>query len=346
MNGLRPHRLAVPPLQAGRSLIELLVAMVIGFIILGSVMLTSLGGNLSSTRQNAQSRLNDEASIISNVLNWHLRVAGYSTIRTYLTPSGNEIRSANRNYMGPAVLGCENGIANLGAADFTQINCAGGGAGATPDAFAVMYEADNDNTIPTGTGIPSDCVGQGVPDTTPSDINDGSTYRLAENRFYLQVNAQTGQRALYCAGSGNVGVGVPLVDNVLDMQITYGVADVPSAAQTELLQIPFFEPVMYLRADQVLALPLSPPTTEEAIHNWRRVVSMRICLLLASEPNAMDQATPYTDCNGNVVMPAANDLRYFRTVTINTGFKNRTPACSDANAAPAGTRPNPSRCAF
>lgn len=347
MSGLHiPHRTTAAADQAGRSMIEVLVAMVIGFIILGSVMLTSLGGNLSGTRQNAQARLNDEAGIVSNVLNWHLRVAGYSAVRTYLQPTSNLVDTANTHYFGPAVRGCENGIANLGAANYTAINCAGGGAGTAPDAFAIMYEADEGTTVPTGAGIPTDCLGQGIPATTPSDMRNGVNYRLAENRFYLAVNPQTGNRALYCAGSGNVGAGQPLVDNVLDMQVTYGVAGVPTAAQADLLQVPFFEPVMYLRADQIDPLPAF--TTADAylppVGNWKRVVSINICLLLASEANALDQPTAYTDCNGARVMP--NDLRYYRTVTINTGFKNRTSPCADANAAPLGIKPNPSRCAF
>lgn len=344
MNGTPTLSRRMAPSQAGRTLIELMVALVIGFVILGAVMLSSVGGNQSGARQSAQARLDDEAAIIANVLNWHLRVAGYSTMRTYMSPAGNLAGTPNTHFAGPSVLGCENGIANLNAPNYTAINCNGGAPGAAPDAVAVMYEADNFNTIPTGAGLPTDCLGQAVPATTPSDMGTGVNYRLAENRFYIARNAQTGMNALYCAGSGNVGVGAPLIDNVLDMQITYGVADVPTAAQADLLQVPFFEPVMYLTAAQVLALPASPPTTNLPIDNWRRVVSINICLLMASEPNAVDQPTPYVDCNGVRVVP--NDLRFYRTVSINTGFKNRTPACADATAAPGAARPNPSRCAF
>ena len=60
----------------GRSLLELMVALIIGMIILGAVLLTSISGNSSGRRQDGIAVLNEDAQIAANLMGGHLRVAG------------------------------------------------------------------------------------------------------------------------------------------------------------------------------------------------------------------------------------------------------------------------------
>lgn len=328
--------------QAGRSLIELMVALAIGLVIMGSVLLISVSSVGTGDKQNAVARLNEDAAIIGNILNAHLRVAGYSAIRSPIQPAINSAPPPSSNYVGPPVRGCENGINNPTEDDWNLVTCRAG-VNTLPDGFAVMYEATPDNTMPTAGNTPTDCLGNALPLVASARVGEPQ-YTLAVNRFYVDDNVQTGNRALYCDGNGGAGLPQPLVDNVEDMQITYGVAAVPTAADVNVPQTPFFEPVQFLRADQVDALPPFPAGAPP-IDNWQRVVSMRICLLMRSDDNALDvRNTPYFDCQG--VQRTQNDRRLYRTVNITSAFKNRVPPCSDAIAAPTGARANPSRCYY
>lgn len=332
--------------QHGRGLIELLVSIAIGLVIMGSVLLISVSSVGTGDKQTAIARLNEDAAIASNILNAHLRVAGFSQTLAYIVPPvGSSGILPTRNYIGPPVRGCENGIGNLAALNYTQIAC-NGAPGA--DAFAVMYEATADNTLPSAAGLPTDCLGQGINAIEPSAIVGRPAYALAENRFYIDNDATTGNPTLYCRGNGgltaastSLGGAQPLIDNVVDMQVTYGVAGVPAPGANVPPQ-PFFEPVQYLDANQIAALPTFPVAGGNPLTNWERVVSMRICLLMRSDDNALDSVTPYFDCAGTQITPT--DRRLYRTVNITAALKNRVPPCSDAVALPGSVRADPSRC--
>jgi type IV pilus assembly protein PilW len=332
----------------GRTLIELLVAMVIGFVILGAVMLTSVGTKRTSSVNQQMARLQEDAAIAGNLLTMQLRLAGYSAVRVQptLTPpapiEGPVV--TNRRYGGPPVVGCENGFNNNAVANFGLLTCAGGAANTAPDALSIIYEGDDSNTMPTaGAAATSgtDCLGAEVTNTTPVDYvgSEGAeTYARVENRYFIATDPNTNNPALYCAGVGSnafANNAQPLIDNVIDMQITYGVSDVPSGAAREAPTEPYFDTVRYMRADQVTALPRFPELTTPAPDAfWRRVNSATVCVLLRSEPGALDRATQYLDCQGNVITPAVTDLRAYRAVRVQVAFKNRTAPCPDVTAVP------------
>jgi type IV pilus assembly protein PilW len=339
------------PVVRGRTLIELLVALVIGFVILGAVMLTSVGTKRTSSVNQQMARLQEDAAIAANLLTTQLRLAGYSAVRVQpaVTPpapiSGPVI--TNRRYGGPPVVGCENGFNNNTVANYGLLTCAAGAANSAPDALSIIYEGDASNTVPTAGAAAlsgTDCLGAEVTATTPVDFvgSDGAeTYARVENRFYIAPDPNTGNPALYCAGVGSNGFAnnpQPLIDNVIDMQITYGVSNIPSGAAREASTEPYFDTVRYMRADQVTALPKFPDNnTPPPDAFWRRVNGATVCLLLRSEPGALDkstQATQYLNCQGTVVTPPANDLRAYRAVRIQVAFKNRTAPCPDNTTVP------------
>jgi len=322
----------------GRSLLELMVALVIGMIILGAVLLTSISGNSSGRRQDGVATLNEDAQIAANLLGGHLRIAGYSRVITAPSPT-----IEFRNYSGPGVRGCDGGVADDGAT-MNNLACSGGNG---PDALMVAYEGDTFNTFPTATapGTPTDCLGQALSavDSLIASDSPGATdpYWLVENIFYVNGNE------LVCSGNGSRGQPQPLIGNVVDMQVTYGVADVPTlvAISEGMPETPFFEASRYLTASQVDALPPFPATAAPAFRGrWNRVVSVRVCLVLRSAEELYDQITPYPGCDGVNINPP--DRRAYRAVTITRAIKNKTAPCADAAAAPGAAAPAPDRCAF
>lgn len=325
----------------GRSLLELMVALIIGMIILGAVLLTSISGNSSGRRQDGVAVLNEDAQIAANLLGGHLKIAGYSRVVASPAPPAEF-----RNYAGPGVRGCDGGVAN----DNVNMNgmvCNGGNG---PDALMVAYEGDAFNTFPTAGAptIPTDCLGQalapgGSLPTTPSEGKVGANYWLVENIFYVNNSNE-----LVCSGNGIPGREQPLIGNVEDMQVTYGVADVPTAAAVtngDAQESPFFEAARYMTAQQIDQLAPFPATALPALRGrWNRVVSVRVCLVLRSAEELYDQITPYPGCDGVDINPP--DRRAYRAVTITRAIKNKTAPCADAAAAPGVVGSAPDRCAF
>lgn len=328
--------------QQGRSLLELMIALVIGFIILGAVLLTSVGNGGASRRQNSVTTLNEDAAIATTLLTNQLRQAGYTRFRGQPTPNSSgspDLTVQYRNYNGPPVRGCDGGMRNYGVT-MSGINCVNG-AGA--DAFMVAYEANTLNTFPTRTqpASPTDCLGATLPAQVPSESNDGSTYFLVENIFFLDRDTNS----LMCSGNGNLGTPQPLIGNVIDMQVLYGVAAMQEPSPGAV-PVPLFEAQQYLTATEIDTLPILPvgTTVSPERGRWVRVVSMRVCLVLQSENELYDAITPYTGCNGQNVRPT--DKRAYRAVTVTTALKNRTTPCADAAAAPSAPRASSDRCAF
>jgi type IV pilus assembly protein PilW len=328
--------------QAGRSLIELLIALVIGFVVLGAVMMTSINANRTSSVNQQVARMQQDATFATQLLTGQLRLAGYSAVRqkpVIRAPIPNIFNPSNRNYAGPPVVGCENGFANLNAADYTLLACNGGAANTAPDAISIIYEGDAFNTFPTAgnPGQPTDCLGATVAPTVLSSADQAATsgdpnvrnYARIENRYYIVGTT------LFCQGNGNPLNPQPVLDNVVDMQIVYGVANTPQNNNRLSANDPMNEAVMHMRADQVNNQAPFPAGTAGPEARWNRAVSATVCLLLRSDLGALDQPTPYTDCQGNVVNPPAGDTRAYRQVRIQVGFKNRTPACLDASPGAA-----------
>jgi type IV pilus assembly protein PilW len=336
------HSLARFHPQRGRSLIEMLIALIVGAIVLGGVLLSSINSSRTQNQQNSSAYLSEEAQIATNLLTWHLRVAGYSEIVAPPKPQVfGEIRQVYRNYDGPPVRGCDGGMNNPQAAQ-AAIACSGG---AGPDALMVSYEANPRSTIPTNgnPNNPTDCLGQAITALTPSDGNPASPgYFLAQNTFYVSQNN------LMCFGNGgNANAAQPLVSNVVDMQVLYGVAGVPAVApgNTPVIAEPYFEPAQYLTASQVDALVEFPQGIQPAyLGRWNRVVSVRVCLTLRTAEEVYTGPQQYAGCDGNMVMPP--DKRAYRVVTINTALKNKTAPCADVGAAPGASKPSFDRCAI
>ncbi|RDI02767.1 type IV pilus assembly protein PilW [Caldimonas thermodepolymerans] len=279
--------------QAGRSLVEIMVALAIAAVILAAILITVSGTGLSGRRYDAQARLNDEGQVALSLMNRHLRMAGFWI-------PGSPVQSLDSEDM---LRGCRNGFNNPTAANFANLSCA---SGAGNDAIAVRYDGRQPGITPT------DCLGAsaGIP-------ADG----WVDNRFYIAQSPSTGNPALYCRGNGGGGPEA-LVDNVEAMRIQYGIA-----AQGTLSDDPVvFDPpayggrtVRYLNADSIA----SCASGSTPANSWCAVTSIRVCLLMRTEDGAADEPnTPYIDCDGNTTSQA--DRRIRRAMVTTISLRNRT----------------------
>jgi len=143
--------------------------------------------------------------------------------------------------------GCDGTFSNITAAtSLDALTCTTDNA--KPDSIALSYEADRFNTVPNTASptLPTDCLGYELNTITAtfpevpaaasideseqreieigvahSSEYDTADYYVADNRFYIATSSAT--PSLYCKGNGIGATAQPLVENIEDMQITYGV---------------------------------------------------------------------------------------------------------------------------
>ncbi|WP_374318368.1 PilW family protein [Aquabacterium sp.] len=279
--------------QSGISLVEMLVSMVVGLVVVGAGLAMYVSSGFASKGSTALSQMTEDASIALSLLRSQVAMAGYSN------PTGiNSDGLLTKNYTGIAIFGCDGGptaaTANGGLASMV---CNGGAAA---DSIVTLYEADTSNTVATSSGAPTDCLGSG--------LTASGGYYLAENRFFVSNNT------LSCLGNGNT-TSQPLVDNVVDMQITYGVADTTTVGSTTVTG---GVAKRYMSATDIIDTASVAPTTAA---KWGQVTSVRICIVVRSEDQILDSAASYYNCAGTATTPA--DKRLYRAFTTTVTLQNR-----------------------
>ena len=265
----------------GLTLVELMVSLVIGLIVVLATVSTYLGSSSASRVADTQGRMNEDAQGALTILSQQLRMAGNNPKQP------NRTVEAPRNpvYDGSTyiVRGCNSKFSNIAAANIPALTCSVG-ASTTPNSIAVSYEADRYNTLPTSTGVPTDCLGQSL--TAPS---------------------------LYCKGNGGANP-QPLVENVEDMQFTYGAGP---ATGTLTSVAGYLDSASLLTQANLAALPDDPA-------RWARVVTVRICVLMRSEKPVVDNSASarYTKCDGTEEINPP-DLRLRRAYSTTVVLRNR-----------------------
>ena len=200
----------------------------------------------------------------------------------YSAPTGRDANGFTLNYNGMAIKGCQSRFTDTGASIDT-LACSGLGS----DAIAVAYEADNTHAIVNDIGQPLDCLGNG--------ITIGGGFYVSYSRFFVNGNQ------LFCRGPGS-DTPQALVENIVDMEVLYGVA---SGAEPNHV-------AYYARAGNA---------GEMTNDDFNNVISARICLVVASENEVMDNITSYIDCQGNEDTPT--DKRMYRAFTSTMVLQNR-----------------------
>lgn len=321
----------------GFSLIELLVSIAIGLIIMIASMSAYLGSSTAGKVSEAQSRMNEDAQAALGILTQHIRMAGNNPDQPNrvdnLNPSLSSIRNpvygvttfATGTYTTSnfSIRGCDSNFTNTNAAGVTldTLTCVAGATSTTADSIAISYEADPFNTERTTTGFATDCLGSALPIINTilptvvagTSTNAAVTYTVADNRFYIGTSTDIIVPTLYC--KGNSSVAQPLVENVEDMQFSYGTVSTATTATTA--NVAGYLPAASVANIAVVALP-----TEA--ERWAKVVTVRICIVVRSEtPTAPDSASAqYLDCSGNLVTTPP-DLRLRRAYTTTVVLRNR-----------------------
>ena len=300
-------------LERGFSLIELMISLAIGLLIMASVVTIYVNSSRTSRTSEIESQMNEDGLIALNLIQAQIRMAAYSNLED-IAGAG----ASKKNFVGAGIRGCSAKAFYPNAASqplfsaITDADCAQ--ASTYGDGIVIRYEADLGNTIPTSTGVPSNCLMNGAYTTTNSS---GGAYNLAENRYYVSASGSN-PPSLYCAGGTGAMTAEPkaqpIFDNVEKMEFLYGVSATNAADDTQI--------VAYLNAADVDTAFAADTDVDE---RWRRVVSVKICLLMRSAETMRDIAATatYRDCDGTSKTLSTPD-GYMRRAFISTAtVRNR-----------------------
>lgn len=291
------HRNAAAPCrrrQAGFSLVELMISITIGLVVIGAVFAAYLGSGVAGKNSQALSQVNEDANIALNVLRSNLMMAGFSQPAAVV--NGGEFTPT---YTGVGLFGCEGANFADPSLSIGSLTCNSTTAG-NPDSVAVAYQTDASTAPVSGTGLPLNCQGDG--------ITAGGGYFLNVARFYLATPSGSTLKSLYCRGEPSTSAQA-LVDNVVDLQITYGVASDP--APTSNRRVLYYAPASSLNA-----------TT------FAKVAAIRLCIVVASATDVLDAATDYQGCDpfAGLTSPASTDKRLYKAFTTTFVLQNRLGA--------------------
>lgn len=290
--GMRVH-------ARGFSMVELMISIAIGIVVVGAVLVSYVASGQTNRRQAAYAEMNENAQLAMSMMQRDLLLAGYAKAvgTDTVTIPGSTI--FNRTYSGNAVFGCDGGFTTPNnSGGMTSAGCA---TGTTP-AIEISYEADLDNSVPTSTNLPSDCLGNSLNAQTVTVGANTTTFYVTRNRYYLAIGT-TGRSELHCASNRTPAVtGQPLVDNVENMKFWYGESAAAGSRQI----------VRYVSAAAGNTIA------------WPNVISVRICLLMRSAEQVLTVEDTnagnagYLDCNSQAQTSADRYVRraYFSTTTL------------------------------
>lgn len=276
---LRPLRRPPASAQTGLTLIELLVAMGLGLLIALAAAAALLVSRQGFFAVDAASQMRDNARYAQDIVQRVGVQAGFKNV--FFTSAVNAPPTTE-----PHVFGINNAKRSISNGWSESSAWGTNDAGKNSDILVLRAQtstASADSTASDNTMI--DCLGV-APTAVPTNEYD---------RFIsiLHVQASSdGEPALMCSreASGGGFEAQPLVQGVESFQVLYGVDNVvantaPSGATDSV-------PDRYLRADQLTVG--SDPTSPASYANWRRVRSLRIGLVLRSQPGSAVDTTTQT----------------------------------------------------
>ncbi|MCC7220470.1 MAG: PilW family protein [Candidatus Contendobacter sp.] len=269
--------------QRGLTLIEIMVALLIGVFLLAGVIQIFIVNKQTYRVQENLSRMQENGRFAIDYLNHYIRLAGYIT-----TKSLNDIRykDLSRNSRTGQNDGSSitSSLFNSGNKVISGTN--GDGLNSS-DSITVRFQAD-----PPADGQMADCLGNTV--SSPNgDV-------IVANRFFLQADASNNnQPTLYCDPlQATDPTAQPVISGVENMQIRYCVP--ADSTDTNI--------------GCVLA--------GNDVSDWNQIQSVRVSLLLRSaDDNLVVQPQPYQfDVNGDgvneTITPSDKRLRRVFTTTI------------------------------
>lgn len=267
--------------QQGLTLIELLVAMVLGLLIAFAAASALVVARQGFSNVDAASQLRDNGRFAQDVLQRVGVQAGFKSLQdAAATTSSAKTKGISENPE-PNVFGLNNSSRTKNDSWSGGTSRASGSVGYGSDILVLRYQTSMANTESTTSDRTMiDCMG------AASDSNDRVISIL-----HVGISSD-GEPALMCSRSdtGDAPFDTqPLVSGVENFQVLYGVDNVaPGNTTVPIATAADSVPERYLRADQLTVSGNDTATYA----NWQRVRSLRIGLVLRAPPgSALDRTS-------------------------------------------------------
>jgi type IV pilus assembly protein PilW len=281
----------------GFSLVELLVALAVGMVVVAALATTFYTAATTGRHGQGMAQMTEDANTALTILRASLAQVGYSrpvSVTSGTTPTFNRAYATTN----PGLFGCDGKGAKFSDTSTTTIgalDCAT--VSGTADSLAVAYEADSSNSVVSSAGVPYDCLGNAL----ALQGAGASAYYLAFNRFYINSNS------LMCKGPASTAGAQALVDNVVDMQITY---------------------LRLFRAsgnpDKFYYATAGSGAGTMTAAEFAAVAAVRVCVVVQSADEIMDEKTNYWGCDTSTATKVtASDKRMHRAYTTTVVLQNR-----------------------
>lgn len=319
--------------QSGFGLVELMVAMTLGLVLLGSLGYVFIGTRGAFRVTDNLSRMQENARYALDVMARDVRMAGYVGCINIAAMKVNTIANPPVSAIAPgnALIGYDNGtgwtnptsiVRPAGAGDVLSVMGAFGGevnlaGNLTPSNANVQINGNPHGFVAGDVLLVTNCVNADV-FTATSVSNSGTTVTVAhanssntgnrigeygpdafvmrmEQLSYFIGNNPAGNPALYRVGLD--GVAQELVENVREMQFRYGLDTDADGAVNSYSNTP---------------------------GNWAQVVSVVINLLMRSPDNNVSTSTTQTATFNNATF-TATDRRLYQVYSATVGVRNRLP---------------------
>lgn len=274
--------------QRGLTLVELLVALVIGMLIALAAIAALIATQRGFSTVDASSQLRDNGRFATDLIQ---RIGVQSGFRDVFyaarPPSASEI-AAN---LAPNITGFNNALSSSSDPLNASTARTAGVEGYGSDILILRYQALE--TFP----------GSGVSDKSMIDCAGNSSTSVPSTRdermaSILHVAVSQGEPSLMCStvnSSGTVSNPQPIIQGVENFQVLYGTDGVSAGVAPPLnaasaAAISDAVPDRFFRADQMTVAGDAVGTNA----NWRRVRSLRIGMVLRGPPNSTQERVSQT----------------------------------------------------
>lgn len=273
--------------QAGLTMVELLVALVISLLIALAAISALTVSRRGFNTVDASSQLRDNARFASDLIQ---RIGVQSGFKDYFFAASTPTAAETAANFAPDVYGFNNAILSTSSPLTASTARTAGSPGYGSDILILRYQTAE--TFP-GSGVSDksmiNCAGNSTT-AIPADRDD----RVPSILHVAESPKDSGELALMCTylnpSTGNWDT-QPIVQGVENFQVLYGTDGVTAnAALTASSPAATTVPDSYLRADQMTVAGNDVATN----NNWRRVRSIRIGMVLRGPPNSAQEKTALT----------------------------------------------------
>jgi type IV pilus assembly protein PilW len=181
--------------QAGLTLVEILVALIIGMLVVLAATASMLGTHRTALTGSDVNELHQSSALAFRLLGQQIRQAGYVPI----DERGPRFRFKHNDPTGLSSEPAFFAIKGTEAASASESDTLKVGYAPSPDHF-------------------EDCLGQGAKGYNAADPTSPSNVRLVTSEFSVRGGA------LRCEGSGRLGTPQPIIIGVERFDVQYGVA--------------------------------------------------------------------------------------------------------------------------